>query len=77
MISDIAYLAYVGLDQFQPVSVDCAAPLAQLILDAAGRGSNPLQFKVEASCRVVDNIVMQDHTFRLVASLESFSVWTF
>ena len=58
LFSNVAYLVDVRLDEFQTVSFDRPIPLFELILDAAGGRSNPLQLEVEAGGGVVDDIVM-------------------
>jgi hypothetical protein len=69
LFSNVAYLVDVRLDEFQTVSVDRPTPLFELVLNTASGCPDPLQLEVEAGGRVVDDIVVQDDGFGLVAFL--------
>jgi hypothetical protein len=53
-VRDVADLRHVRLDQRQPVTLDCARPHPQHVLDAPRRGAYPMQLEMENSRWVVD-----------------------
>jgi hypothetical protein len=77
VISNVAYLIHIRFDKFQSVAVNCTAPLSQLIFDTPCRSPNPMQFEVEASRRIVNDIVMKYDDLSLIASLNIVSVGVF
>lgn len=68
--SDVADLGDIGFHKLQTIFLDPAIPMLQLFLYAPRSRPNPLQFEVEDRPWVVNDIMMQDHTFCLVTFLE-------
>jgi len=68
-LADIADLRHVGFDKLQPIPVDRPAPLADEIFDAAWSSADPLQLEMEDRAWVMDDVVVQDDGFCLVAFL--------
>jgi hypothetical protein len=72
--TDVTDLGDVGFNKLETISLNSSIPGFQLIFNAPSSGSNPLQFKMEDSGRVVDDIMMEGDWFRLVALLLRLSV---
>lgn len=69
LVPHVAYLINVGFDQLESVSLDYSTPLAQEVVDTTSGGPNPVQLEVEACCGIVNDVVVQDNGFSLVALL--------
>ena len=69
MFANVADLRDIGFDELEPIPLDMPIQSSQLIFDAFRSGSDPLQFKMKDVGRIVDDIMVQDHRFRLVTPL--------
>lgn len=69
LIPNVADLLDVRLDKLETVALDSSIPLSEVVLYATSGSPDPLQFEMEDSCGVVDDVVVQDNAFSLVTSL--------